>query len=64
MLIGVISKTFSKYLFQTVPSKEQWSAPSAEHPVHSLLAVKVTKNEFLKQINLTANGIMSKTFEK
>ena len=52
-------------LFQTALSKEQLPASFVEHPAHSLLAARgEKKKDFFKQIALTANGIISKTFEK
>ena len=43
---------------------EQWSAQSQNTLVIVFYEQEVNKNEFFKQISLTANGILSKIFEK
>ena len=52
----LISKTFSKQLSSTALLKEQGPAPFVQHPGHSLLSAKVSKNEIDKQIALTTDS--------
>ena len=51
-------------MFEIALSKEQWSAPFAEHPAHRFLSKKIDKNEMVKQINLSTNGFHQKDFLK
>ena len=58
-----ISLLFSKWLFETALQKEQL-APFVEHTFHSLLWLKVNKNEILKQFGVSTNEIYQYDFLK
>ena len=60
----LMSKTYSKQLFSTTLLKEQRPAPFVEHPGHSLLSAKVSKNEMDKQIALITNSSYQSDFLK